>query len=152
MKKLKFCAMFALLVLGGMGVFAALGNDAYAAKKCECPIDGQTCENSIAECGVGATNSNPDTKLMPTVQTAINVILSVVGVVAVVVLIVGGINFITSQGDTGKVAKARNTILYGVVGLIVALLSFAIVNFVLSSVFGNGETTQEEEEDDGPQD
>ena len=46
-----------------------------------------------------------------------------------------GISFATSQGDSGKVAKARNTILYGVVGLVVALLAFAIVNFVLSSVF-----------------
>ena len=41
----------------------------------------------------------------------------------------------TSQGDSAKVAKGKNTLIYGVVGLIVALLAFAIVNFVLKSVF-----------------
>ena len=75
---------------------------------------------------------------MGTVNTIINVIIGIVGFVAVVMMIMGGISFITSQGDSAKVAKARNTILYGVVGLIVAILAFAIVNFVLSSVFSAG--------------
>ena len=52
-------------------------------------------------------------------------------------IVMGGISFATSQGDTAKVAKARNTILYGVVGLVVALLAFAIVNFVLNSIFNS---------------
>lgn len=75
--------------------------------------------------------------LMATLRTVINVVVGVVGFVAVVMIIMGGISFATSQGDSSKVAKARNTILYGVVGLIVALLAFAIVNFVLTSVFSN---------------
>ena len=57
------------------------------------------------------------------------------GFMAVVMIIMGGISFITSQGDAAKVTRARNTILYGVIGLIVAILAFAIVNFVLTSVF-----------------
>ena len=69
------------------------------------------------------------------ISTVINVILSVVGVIAVFMIILGGINFITSQGDTAKVTKARNTILYGAVGLVIALLAYAIVNFVLTNVF-----------------
>ncbi len=76
------------------------------------------------------------TDLLGTVQTIINVVIGLVGVIAVVVMIIGGINFITSQGDTNKVTKARNTILYGVVGLIVALLAFAIVNFVMDEMLG----------------
>ena len=60
-----------------------------------------------------------------------------VGFIAVAMIVMGGISFATSQGDTAKVAKARNTILYGVVGLVVALLAFAIVNFVLNSIFNS---------------
>ncbi len=76
------------------------------------------------------------TDLLSIIQTIINVVIGLVGVIAVVVMIMGGISFITSQGDTNKVTKARNTILYGVVGLIVALLAFAIVNFVMSDMLG----------------
>ena len=72
---------------------------------------------------------------MSILTTVINVIVGAIGFIAVVMIVIGGISFATSQGDSGKVAKARNTILYGVVGLVVALLAFAIVNFVLSSVF-----------------
>lgn len=81
--------------------------------------------------------STKDADLNNILNTVINVIIGLVGFVAVAVIIIGGISFITSQGDTNKVTKARNTILYGVVGLVVALLAFAIVNFVLTNVFGS---------------
>ncbi len=100
-----------------------------------CPNGQGTYNKSPAECGV-IPDENTETDLMGRVKDAINVVLSVVGVVAVVVIIIGGISFITSQGDASKVTKARNTILYGVVGLAVALLAYAIVNFVLQGVFG----------------
>ena len=72
---------------------------------------------------------------MPTLQVIINVALSVLGLVAVIMIIMGGFSFMTSTGDATKVTKAKNTILYGVVGLVIALLAFAIVNFVLGEVF-----------------
>ena len=53
-----------------------------------------------------------------------------------IVVIVGGIGYMTSTGDVGKAKKAKDTILYGIIGLVVALLAFAIVNFVLTSVAG----------------
>lgn len=76
------------------------------------------------------------TDLWPAVNTIINVVIGVIGFVAVVVIILGGVSYMTSAGDPGKVTKAKNTILYGVVGLIVALLAFAIVNFILNQMFG----------------
>ncbi len=85
-----------------------------------------------ADCNIPADEK---TDLMSTLTTIINVIVGLVGVIAVAVIVLGGITFATSQGDAGKAAKARNTILYGVVGLVIALLAFAIVNFVLQSVF-----------------
>lgn len=89
---------------------------------------------TIAQCSV-----KPDDSLMPTITTIINVVVSVLGIVAVGVIVLGGVTFATSQGDAAKTAKAKNTILFGVVGLIVAILAFAIVNFVLGSVF-SGDT------------
>ena len=63
-----------------------------------------------------------------------NTILYIVGVVAVVMLIIGGIKYVISGGDSKKVTDAKNTVLYAIIGLIIALLSFAIVNFVVSAL------------------
>ena len=95
--------------------------------------------SSIAQCNLSADEldtSNNSNNLMKVVQTIINVVLGVLGIVTVAVIIIGGFNYITSSGDPAKVAKAKNTILYGVIGLIIALLAYAIVNFVLTGVFG----------------
>ena len=70
-------------------------------------------------------------------NTVINIINAVVGVLAlvcVIVIIIGGVNYMTSSGDAGKVKKAKDTILYGVIGLVVCVLAFAIVNFVISNI------------------
>lgn len=88
---------------------------------------------NINDCNLAKT----DFDAMKTANTIINVIVGLVGFVAVAVIVIGGITFATSQGDPGKTAKAKNTILFGVVGLVVSLLAFAIVNFVLKSVFSD---------------
>ena len=67
----------------------------------------------------------------------INVINGIVGIlalVAVVAIIVGGVQYMTSTGDSGKVKKAKDTILYALIGLIICALAFAIVNFVIVNV------------------
>ena len=69
------------------------------------------------------------------VQSILNWIFGSIGIVAVVMIIIGGFNFLTSAGDPGKVKKGKDTILYGIIGLVVALLAFAIVNFVLNGIF-----------------
>ena len=69
--------------------------------------------------------------------TIVNILLFLIGFLSVIMLIYGGIQYTLSSGDSGKVTNAKNTILYAVVGLIVAILSYAIVNFVLTSLNGN---------------
>jgi hypothetical protein len=49
-------------------------------------------------------------------------------------LILGGIKYLTSGGDSKKVTDAKNTVLYAIIGLVVCFLSFAIVNFVISAL------------------
>ena len=64
-----------------------------------------------------------------------NAVIGVVAVVAVGVVILGGDYYTASAGDVAKIKKARDTIIYGVIGLVIAILAFAIVNFVLDKVF-----------------
>ena len=64
-------------------------------------------------------------------KTITNVLLFLIGAVSVIMLIIGGIRYTVSGGDSTAVTSAKNTILYAVIGIIVALLAYAIVNFVL---------------------
>ena len=68
------------------------------------------------------------------IRTIINAIIFVVGMVAVIMIILGGVNYATSQGDPGKVKKGKDTIMYGIIGLVISILAFAIVNFVLQAL------------------
>ena len=65
-----------------------------------------------------------------------NTVLLGVGLVSVIMLVYGGLRYILSGGDNKKVTDAKNTILYSIIGLIISLLAYAIVNFVLTSVVG----------------
>lgn len=68
------------------------------------------------------------------IKNIINLLLAVIGIVAVIMIIVGGIRYTTSAGDPGQTKNARDTIVYAVVGLVIAIMSYAIVNFVLSKI------------------
>ncbi len=68
------------------------------------------------------------------ITNVINAVLGIIGVIAVVVIIIGGMFYATSQGDPGKATKGKNCIMGGIIGLIICLLAFAIVNFVLNAI------------------
>jgi len=66
-------------------------------------------------------------------KTITNVLLFIIGAISVIMLIIGGIRYVVSAGDSNAVTGAKNTILYAVVGIVVALLAYALVNFVITS-------------------
>lgn len=66
----------------------------------------------------------------------VNTVLYAVGIISVIMLILGGIRYVISGGDSKKVTDAKNTIMYAIIGLIIAILAYAIVNFVISAVGG----------------
>ncbi|MBQ3352771.1 hypothetical protein IJG89_00235 [Candidatus Saccharibacteria bacterium] len=70
-----------------------------------------------------------------------NTILYIVGIIAVIMLIIGGIKYVVSGGDAKKVTDAKNTVLYAIIGLVIAFLAFAIVNFVISALPNSEEET-----------
>ncbi len=91
-------------------------------------------------------NNNSD-NIVGVVQFILNSIIAVIGIVAVIFIVVGGINFMTSTGDPGKVAKAKQTILYALIGLIICALAFAIVNWTIAAI--NGSSAHNDSDDTG---
>lgn len=94
---------------------------------------------NVAQCNIKTEELTAEKGLAETVSGIANVIIGVVGFVAVIVIIFGAIRFTTSTGDPDKVKTARKTIIYGVIGLVVAILAFSIVNFILRNVADTGE-------------
>lgn len=70
-----------------------------------------------------------------------NTILYIVGAIAVIMLIIGGIRYVISGGDSKKVTDAKNTILYALIGLAICFFSFAIVNFVIMALPSSDQET-----------
>ncbi len=65
--------------------------------------------------------------------TLSNTMLFVVGALSVIMIIIGGLRYVISGGDSANITTAKNTILYSVVGLVVSMLAYAVINFVISS-------------------
>jgi heme/copper-type cytochrome/quinol oxidase subunit 2 len=75
------------------------------------------------------------------VKSVINTMLLVLGMIAVIMITIGGIRYTTSNGDSGQIKSAKDTILYSVIGLVVAIMAFAIVNFVVDAFTSGGAPT-----------
>ena len=132
MKKFRkiICGISTIAVVA-MAVF--LGSNAMAVSCPSGTLNAGQDLPTLAECNVEKTTEGSN-DLMTVIGRILNVALGLIGFVAVVFIIFGGFQYITSSGDAAKVAKAKNTLLYSVVGLIVVLLAFAIVNFVINGV------------------
>lgn len=92
------------------GVEAARGDNAET-----CLFTSDTCANGIF-------------------TTIVNILLFIIGAISVIMLVIGGIRYTVSAGDSSAVTGAKNTILYAIVGLVIAFLAYAIVNWVLGSL------------------
>ena len=91
--------------------------------------------------GISATEGAADTNatdINTVIQSVINILLFIVGAASVIMLIVGGIRYVVSAGDQQAVSNAKNTILYAIVGIIVAILAYAAVQFVFNTFGGGG--------------
>jgi hypothetical protein len=87
---------------------------------------------------INATNGEGGVKRL--IVTFINWALGFLGLIAVVAIIIGGYYYLLSGGDEGTAGKGRKIIIYAIIGIIIILLSFAIVNTVLT--IGTGEIAQ----------
>ncbi len=79
----------------------------------------------------GGEGTKGDTALKGSIQQVVNILLFLLGAIAVIMIVVGGLRYVLSGGDASQVTSAKNTILYAVIGVIVALLAYAIVNWII---------------------
>ncbi|MES2876057.1 MAG: pilin [Patescibacteria group bacterium] len=113
-------------------VAIGLASPAPAAMAIDCGTGGTDAGKPACKVQQGVTKAGgAGQDLQPQIQNAINVLLFIIGVVAVIMIILGGLRYILSNGDSAQITSAKNTILYAVIGLVVALLAYAIVNFVV---------------------
>ena len=112
-----------------LSLFLAIGfslNTPHAFAAVKDQIQGGVCDAS-GNCSGDAAGT-----LSGTIRTVVTLLSAAVGVVAVIMIIVGGFRYITSAGSPEQAKSARNTIIYAVVGLIIVALAQIIVHFVLS--------------------
>lgn len=64
----------------------------------------------------------------------INLLITIAGIISVIMIIVGGIKYTTSGGDTKAITSGKDTLVYAVIGLVISIMAFAIVNFVIGKI------------------
>ena len=127
-QKVRTLFMTSLMVLGLTAAPLALcGSPVYAADP---PAEPTNVNKSVTD-GLKATGASNGKKLEGNIKLVVNVLLFLLGAIAVLMIIIGGIRYVLSNGESSQVTAAKNTIMYAVIGLIVALLAYAIVNFVV---------------------
>lgn len=126
MKKIKYILLTLGLIfsfgLAATPVSVGAASSAFD-KACADAPDSPVCKDRV----------DADAKARTFIKTLVNTLLYILGAVSVVVIIFAGIFYTTSIGDQALITKAKNTLLYAVIGLIVALIAYAIVNFVIDS-------------------
>ena len=126
MSKIKLLLVSALTVIGiGVAVPASVGAADLYNDVCKTQPDNSLCsgQTSLAEQKAGAL-----------IKTIIDTLLFLLGAICVIVIIVGGFRYVTSNGNSESVKSAKNIILYAVIGLVVALAAYAIVGFVIDAL------------------
>ena len=125
-KKIKLIIVALAVSLGVSGaILAPTATYAACTSAADCVQDG-------ADKAGGKSSNTADPKEI--IQTIVRILLFLIGAVSVIMIIIGGFRYVISQGDSGAVTSAKNTILYAVIGLIVAIFAWAIVDFVIDNL------------------
>ena len=111
-----------MLMVGFLGVLTPAVSAANGINICSGNENSVYCKNK----------NTGETQVNGIIKTIVEVLLTAVGAISIIMIVIGGIMFALSSGDAQKAAKARNTVLYAVVGLAVSLFASAIVNFVFN--------------------
>ncbi len=90
--------------------------------------------DSVARKAAGCDGGADSNQFPKVIQGILNIIIGVSGIVAAIFVVVGGVNYMTSTGDPAKVKRAKDTILYACIGLVVCALAYAIVNWTIGTI------------------
>jgi hypothetical protein len=99
-------------------------------------LKGDACEgvNALSGSSSSTCDPNADKSVNRIFRTVIQIFSIVVGFVAVVMVIIGGLKYITANGDSGAMASARTTIIYALVGLVIVAVAQILVHFVIKKI------------------
>lgn len=89
--------------------------------------------DSVQQGITAAGGGDPGMSFDASVKNIVNILLYLLGAIAVVMIVIGGIRYATSNGEASSIKSAKDTILYAVIGLIVAIMAYAIVNFFVNA-------------------
>lgn len=132
---MNYLKMISKKVLALGAIFALVGVFAFAPTPSVMALDGKDdIRGSVEELQTG----DNDTTVDGAIKDLVNVLLFALAAVAVVMIIFGGFRMTTSNGNADQVKSGKNTIMYAVIGLIVAILAYAIVNFVVDAFMSGG--------------
>lgn len=125
----------AIVSLIGIGSIASPALSSVSAQPA--PAGGVSPVDSIRQgtTDAGSTETD-DSGFNEGLQTVMNILMFLLGAIAVIMIVIAGIRYTTSNGDASTIKSAKDTILYAVVGIIVALIAYAIVSFVITQ-FGD---------------
>lgn len=133
--KLKLTVLLTSLAFVAIGIVAALPSRVAAVDVVQPVCNNVTGSEQPAVCKDNNTDGgNPILGPDGVLTTYIRILSYAIGVISIIVIIIGGIRFITSNGDSQTVNAAQKTVIYAVVGLVVAAFSQALVLFVLSKI------------------
>ena len=124
-KLLKATVIIAALLFTNIAILAA-PNSVQAANVCN--------GNAPASVKKAAGCSGNKNELQKNITNILKAVIGAAGLVAVIFIVIGGVQYMTSAGDTSKVEKAKKTVLYALIGLIICALAFAIVNWVIGII------------------
>ena len=124
MRKFKTYLITALLALS-MGAPVLLPATAAAA------CSGNDSKGQVLQ-GVGQTGDCNADGLTNTIRSVVNIVGIIAGIVAVIMIIVSGFRYITSGGASEKVAAAKSSLIYALIGVAIVALSQFLVHFVLT--------------------
>lgn len=94
----------------------------------------EVCQGIGLTSSGGGCDSGGGSSVDNILKLSLNILSVAIGIVAVIMIMLGGFRYVTSGGDSGKISSAKDTILYAIVGLVIVGLAQIIVKFVLSKV------------------
>ncbi|MDO8336595.1 MAG: hypothetical protein Q7T74_07545 [Candidatus Saccharibacteria bacterium] len=133
MKKIFITSSLFVSIIALFGLlFTPIISTAHAAPPVAVNTKDQAQDGVKKAGGTGSGNTAND--FTAVIKSVIGIISFLIGLIAVLMIVIAGFRFVTSNGDANTVSSARNTILYAIIGIVIAVMAYAIVNFVLDNL------------------
>ena len=127
----KVLLFLAAVLCLGLCPVATYASNPYEGNEDACSITGNT---DPLLCGTG--KSNEERELQQKVKNILEVVYLWIGIITVIVIVIAGVRYMTSQGEPDKIKGAKTTLTYAIIGLIIVLLAFAITEFFIGALDG----------------